>query len=218
MGVRGAPFVPEGTASGGEPAEPGTTLRNQEVTRMKMRSFAAMVLSFLLIALATGTGAAQQPIRIGLQAPITGPWAYEGEMARNSVEIVKDQINARGGVLGRPIEIVLGDDQGNPRQSALVAHRMVSEGVVAVVGTYGSSINEPASTIYERAGVVNIAYGSTAVQFTSHGWKYSFRTCFRDDRQGAFFAQLVNETLQAVRVAILHDNTTFARGLAEAAR
>lgn len=185
---------------------------------MKMRSFAAMVLSFLLIALATGTGAAQQPIRIGLQAPITGPWAYEGEMARNSVEIVKDQINARGGVLGRPIEIVLGDDQGNPRQSALVAQRMVSEGVVAVVGTYGSSINEPASTIYERAGVVNIAYGSTAVQLTSHGWKYFFRTCFRDDRQGAFFAQLVNETLQADRVAILHDNTTFARGLAEAAR
>ncbi|MBO2518190.1 MULTISPECIES: branched-chain amino acid ABC transporter substrate-binding protein [Limnochorda] len=179
---------------------------------------AAWVVTWLLAVLLAGAVGAQEPIRIGLQAPITGPWAYEGEMARNSVEIVKDQINARGGVLGRPIEIVLGDDQGNPRQSALVAQRMVAAGVVAVIGTYGSSINEAASTIYERAGVVNIAYGATAVQLTERGWRYFFRTCFRDDRQGAFFAQLVNEMLGASRVAILHDNTTFARGLAEAAR
>ncbi|BAS27482.1 branched-chain amino acid ABC transporter substrate-binding protein [Limnochorda pilosa] len=184
---------------------------------MRLR-IAASLAGLLVLTLLAVPVLAQEPLRIGLQAPITGPWAYEGEMARNSVEIVRDQINARGGVLGRPIEIVLGDDQGNPRQSALVAQRMVSEGVVAVVGTYGSSINEPASTIYERAGVVNIGYGSTAVQLTQHGWQYFFRTCFRDDRQGAFFAQLVNETLQAARVAILHDNTTFARGLAEAAR
>lgn len=185
---------------------------------MRLRGVVAVVASLLSVFFLAGSLAAQEPIRIGLQAPITGPWAYEGEMARNSVEIVKDQINARGGVLGRPIEIVLGDDQGNPRQSALVAQRMVSDGVVAVIGTYGSSINEAASTIYERAGLVNIGYGSTAVQLTEHGWQYFFRTCFRDDRQGAFFAQLVNETLGASRVAILHDNTTFARGLAEAAR
>lgn len=185
---------------------------------MRLRGTVAVVASLFVVFVLAGTLAAQEPIRIGLQAPITGPWAYEGEMARNSVEIVKDQINARGGVLGRPIEIVLGDDQGNPRQSALVAQRMVSDRVVAVIGTYGSSINEAASTIYERAGVVNIGYGSTAVQLTEHGWRYFFRTCFRDDRQGAFFAQLVNETLGASRVAILHDNTTFARGLAEAAR
>lgn len=185
---------------------------------MRLRAHLALVASLFAVFFLAGSAAAQEPIRIGLQAPITGPWAYEGEMARNSVEIIKDQINARGGVLGRPIEIVLGDDQGNPRQSALVAQRMVSEGVVAVIGTYGSSINEAASTIYERAGVVNIAYGATAVQLTEHGWRYFFRTCFRDDRQGAFFAQLVNEILGASRIAILHDNTTFARGLAEAAR
>ncbi|HCD41310.1 MAG TPA: branched chain amino acid ABC transporter substrate-binding protein, partial [Firmicutes bacterium] len=159
------------------------------------------------------------PIRIGLQAPITGSWAYEGEMARNCVQIVADEINSKGGILGgRKVEIVIGDDQGSPKQSALVAQRMISENVVAVIATYGSSINEPASTIYERQGLLNIAYGSTAVQLTEHGWKYFFRTCFRDDRQGNFFAEFVNDVLEAQNVAIIHDNTTFGKGLAEAAR
>ncbi len=176
----------------------------------------------LILAAAVGLGgsaiAAGEPIRIGLQAPITGQWAFEGEMARNCVQIVVDEINAKGGVLGRQIEIVLGDDQCSPKQSALVAQRMLSEKVAAVIGTYGSSVTEPAATIYERAGLVNIAYGSTAERLTQQGWKYFFRTCFRDDRQGDFFATFVNDTLKLKRVAILHDNTTFAKGLAEAAR
>ena len=154
----------------------------------------------------------------GLQAPITGSWTYE-EMARNCVQIVAEEINSKGGILGgRKVEIVIGDDQGSPKQSALVAQRMISENVVAVIATYGSSINEPASTIYERQGLLNIAYGSTAVQLTEHGWKYFFRTCFRDDRQGNFFAEFVNDVLEAQNVAIIHDNTTFGKGLAEAAR
>lgn len=181
-----------------------------------------LVVVFLALILATGLGssvlAAKEPIRIGLQAPITGQWAYEGEMARNCVQIVADEINAKGGVLGRPIEIVPGDDQCTPKQSALVAQRMLSEKVVAVIGSYGSSVTDPASAIYEQAGLLNIAYGATAERLTTQGRKYFFRTCFRDDRQGAFFAAFVNDTLKLKRVAILHDNTTFAKGLAEAAR
>ncbi|MEW6230459.1 MAG: branched-chain amino acid ABC transporter substrate-binding protein, partial [Bacillota bacterium] len=181
-----------------------------------------LVIALLILILATGLGssvlAAKDPIRIGLQAPITGQWAYEGEMARNCVQIVADEINAKGGILGRPIEIVAGDDQCTPKQSALVAQRMLSEKVVAVIGSYGSSVTDPASAIYEQAGLLNIAYGATAERLTTQGRKYFFRTCFRDDRQGAFFAAFVNDTLKLKRVAILHDNTTFAKGLAEAAR
>ncbi len=184
-----------------------------------------LVLIALSLTLVLGFGASvfgageTGPVRIGLQAPVTGQWAYEGEMARNCVEIIADEINGKGGVLGgRKIEIVVGDDQCSPKQSALVAQRMISDKVVAVIGTYGSSVTEPAATIYEREGLLNIAYGSTAVQLTEHGWKYFFRTCFRDDRQGAFFAEFVNETLKVKKVAILHDNTTFGKGLAEAAR
>src|SRR5690625_4189692 len=169
-------------------------------------------------ALLLGSAAAQDPIRIGLQAPMTGPWALEGEQAQNSVQVVVDQINASGGVLGRPLEIVLGDDQGEPRQSALVAQRFVTQGVDAAIATYGSSVTEPAQLIYEDAGLLNISYGATAVSLTAHGHEYYFRTTSRDDSEGAFFAEFVTQTLGAERIALVHDNTTFALGLAEAAR
>lgn len=174
-------------------------------------------LVFGLVLGLTGIGMAQ-PIRIGLQGPITGAWALEGEMAVNSVQVVADQINAWGGVLGRPIEIVIGDDQGEPRQSALTAQRMIASDVVAVISSYGSSITEAAQLIYEDAELLNIAYGATAESLTQHGHRYFFRTSFRDDRQGDFFAELVTTHLNMERVAIVHDNSTFARGLAEAAR
>lgn len=183
------------------------------------RSVKLLVALALLLCFCMGQFArAADPIKIGLQAPITGPWAYEGEMARNCVQIVADEINKAGGLLGRQVQIALGDDQGSPKQSALVAQRMISDKVVAVVGSYGSSITDPASAIYERAGLVNVAYGSTAEKLTEQKREYFFRTCFRDDRQGAFFANFATGVLKAKRVAIIHDNTTFGKGLAEAAR
>ncbi|MGI6036258.1 MAG: branched-chain amino acid ABC transporter substrate-binding protein [Limnochordia bacterium] len=183
-----------------------------------MRKCGVVVMVFLLGLLTITGAAAPKPIRIGLQGPITGAWAYEGEMAVNSVQIVADQINGAGGVLGRPIEIVVGDDQGSPRQGALVAQRMVSDGVVAVISSYGSSVTEPSAAIYEEAELLSIGYGATAERLTERGLKFFFRTCFRDDRQGQFFAALVDDVLKVKRVAIIHDNTTFARGLAEAAK
>src|SRR5690625_3516507 len=197
----------------------GVATRSLFGTFARWKFVTTLVIALLGLMAAYGSVAlAADPIRIGLQGPITGPWALEGEMAVNSVEVVADQINARGGVLGRPIEIVLGDDQGEPRQSALVAQRMISQNVVAVISTYGSSITEPAQLTYEDAELLNIAYGATAETLTERGYRYFFRTNFRDDRQGDFFAELVDKHLGAERVAIVHDNTTFAAGLAEAAR
>ena len=90
--------------------------------------------------------------------------------------------------------------------------------VVAVVSTYGSSVCEPASNIYENAKKVNIGYGVTAVRLTERGFKYFFRTCGRDDSQGEFFAKSVPAKFNAKRIAIMHDNTAFGKGLAENAR
>lgn len=160
------------------------------------------------------------PVLIGLQGPITGPWAYEGQMAKQSCEIAAELINAKGGILGgRKIQIVVEDDAGEPKTGALAATKIVgNKGVVASVSTYGSSICEPASNIYEKAKMPNIAYGSTAVRLTERGLKYFFRTCGRDDSQGLFFAEYVPQKLGAKRIAIMHDNTAFGKGLAENTR
>jgi branched-chain amino acid transport system substrate-binding protein len=160
---------------------------------------------------------ASNPVVIGLQGPITGPWAYEGQMAKQSCEIAAELINAKGGILGgRKVQVRTVDDEGQPRTGALAATKLVGQkDVVAAVSTYGSSVCEPASNIYEKAKKVNIAYGATAVRLTDRGLKYFFRTCGRDDSQGKFFVEIATQKFDAKRIAIMHDNTAFGKGLAE---
>ena len=175
----------------------------------------------LLAASALVAGAADKgPILIGLQGPVTGAWAYEGQMAKQSAQIAADLINQKGGILGgRQVQVVVEDDAGQPQTSALAATKIAGQkNIVASVSSYGSSITEPASNIYEKRRMVNIAYGATAVRLTERGLKYFFRTCSRDDSQAAFFAETVPQKFGARRIAIMHDNTAFGKGLAENTR
>ncbi|HEU18880.1 MAG TPA: branched-chain amino acid ABC transporter substrate-binding protein [Deltaproteobacteria bacterium] len=184
---------------------------------MKIMKYLAMIGVLMCICMPWNAMAAAKPVVIGLQGPITGPWAYEGQMAKQSCEIAAELINQKGGILGgRMIEVRVVDDAGEPKTGALAAQRLVTQkDVVASISTYGSSICEPASTIYEKFKKVNIGYGVTAVRLTQRGYKYFFRTCGRDDSQGQFFADVVPAKFGAKRIAIMHDNTAFGKGLAE---
>ena len=179
-----------------------------------------LVISVLVLTLGLASlgvmAADKAPVVIGLQAPITGSSAVEGEMAKQSVEIAAEMLNEKGGILdGRIIEIMVVDDACQPKESALAAIKLISKGVTAVIQTYGSSITQPASDIYEKYQKVNIAYGATVTGLTERGLKYFFRTCGRTDTQGAFFADEVLPLFNAKKVAIMHDNLSFSLGLAE---
>ena len=178
--------------------------------------FLGLGLALLLLA-APGAMAASGPVVIGLQGPITGPWAYEGQMAKQSCEIAAGLINKKGGILGgRMVEVRVMDDEGQPKSGAMAATKLCGQrDVVAAVSTYGSSICEAAMSIYEKRKKVNIGYGVTAVRLTGKGFKYFFRTCGRDDAQGNFFAKVSQQRFGAKRIAIMHDNTAFGKGLAE---
>ena len=80
-------------------------------------------------------------IKIGVQAPITGEYANEGQSINNGVKLIVDQYNAKGGVLGKKIEVVTCDDQGTAQQAAICAKKLVNEGVKAVIGSYRSGAN-----------------------------------------------------------------------------
>jgi branched-chain amino acid transport system substrate-binding protein len=156
------------------------------------------------------------PIKIGVEGPMTGEWAYEGEGFRRAVYLLADQVNEEGGLLdGRPVEIVVGDDRGDPEEARRVARRMVDAGVVAVVGAYNSDATEVSSEVYDAAGTLQITPSSTAIRLTEKGYARFFRTCFRDDSQGEFAAGLMINALGRQRIALVHDNTVYAKGLAE---
>ncbi len=164
-----------------------------------------------------GPALAADTIKIGLMGPMTGPWASEGQEMKQVLDLLAEEMNARGGCMGKPVEVVSEDDAGDPRQAALAAQRLATQGIVAVIGTYGSSVTEAAQNIYDESKIIQVANGSTAIRLTEKGLKYFFRTCPRDDEQGRVGVQTI-EALGFKKVAILHDNTTYAKGLADEAK
>ncbi|HID88886.1 MAG TPA: branched-chain amino acid ABC transporter substrate-binding protein [Anaerolineae bacterium] len=180
------------------------------------RKFAPMLLvAILLISLFAGCKKEPETIKIGLEVPLTGDYAYEGQGMEKAVRLLVDQVNEEGGLLGRQVELIVEDDAGDPTQAALVAQRLVDAGVVAVIGAYNSTATEPASEIYNEAGILHITPSSTATRLTEKGFQRFFRVCFLDDRQGLFAAKFMKEVLGAQNIAVLHDNSTYAQGLAE---
>jgi len=149
--------------------------------------------------------------------PLTGSWASEGQDMKQIVELLAEDLNAKGGLLGQDVEIVVSDDGGDPRTAALSAQRLSTQGIVAVIGTYGSSVTEASQNIYDDFDIIQLANGSTAIRLTQKGLTKFFRTCPRDDEQGKVAVKIING-MGFKRVAILHDNTTYAKGLADEAK
>ncbi|MBO4313726.1 MAG: branched-chain amino acid ABC transporter substrate-binding protein, partial [Desulfovibrio sp.] len=130
------------------------------------------------------TTAQAASVKIGLMCPLTGKWASEGQDMKNIVSLLVDQANARGGINGMTVELVVEDDAGDPRTAALAAQKLASAGVVAVIGTYGSAVTEASQNILAESEIVQIGTGSTSVRLTEKGLPLFFRTCPRDDAQG----------------------------------
>lgn len=169
----------------------------------------------LALGLAAASPAAAAPVKIGLLAPLTGPWASEGQEMKRNLELLTAEQNARGGLLGSPVELVVEDDGGDPRTASLAAQRLATRGVVAVVGTYGSAVTEATQSILDEAGLVQIANGSTAVRLTEKGLKHFFRTCPRDDEQGRVAVDAILKAKPGGKVAVLHDSSAYSKGLAD---
>lgn len=179
------------------------------------RVFLVLLVITLITVLAGCAPKAATTIKIGLEAPLTGDYAYEGKGFEKAVKLLVEQTNAAGGINGQQIELIVEDDKGDPKEASLVADRLVSQKVVAVIGAYNSSATEPASVTYNKAGILHITPSSTRVSLTEKGFKNFFRVCFLDDRQGLFAAKFMKDVLNSSKIAILHDNSTYAQGLAE---
>ncbi|MCW2273978.1 ABC transporter substrate-binding protein [Rhodoblastus acidophilus] len=170
----------------------------------------------LLAALLASSAYAQ--IKVGVGSPITGSDAAFGAQIRNGAEQAAADINASGGVLGQKLELSVGDDAGDSKQGRSVANKFVGEGVTFVVGHFNSAVTMPASDVYNEAGVLEISPGSTNPQITERGYPLLFRTCGRDDQQGAVAAKFLVEHAKGKKIAIIHDKSTYGKGLADEAR
>lgn len=154
-------------------------------------------------------------IKIGVAGPMTGDQSKMGMDFRNGVSLAVEEWNSKGGVLGKKIELIIGDDQHDPKQAVSLANKMVNDGIAGVIGHFNSSCSIPASDIYNRGGIPMISPGSTNPQFTEKGYRGVFRVCGRDNQQGKVGADFVTSQLKLKKVAVIHDKTTYGQGLAD---
>jgi branched-chain amino acid transport system substrate-binding protein len=174
----------------------------------------------LLAALAVcfGAQAASGDILIATVGPMTGQNASFGEQLRRGAEMAVADINAAGGINGEKLVLEVGDDACEPRQAATVAGELAARGVRFVAGHFCSGASIPASKIYEEAGILQISPASTAPKLTDEGGWNVARLCGRDDAQGSAAGDVLARLYPDRKIAILHDETTYGKGLAAAAQ
>ncbi|MBI0434619.1 branched-chain amino acid ABC transporter substrate-binding protein [Roseomonas sp. KE0001] len=154
-------------------------------------------------------------IRIASVGPMTGQYAAFGAQLRAGAEQAVADLNAAGGVLGQQLALEIGDDACDPRQAVSVANQMASRQVKLIAGHFCSGSSIPASKVYLEEGVLQISPASTNPKFTDEGGWNTFRTCGRDDQQGIVAGQYIARTYGGKKVAILHDNSAYGKGLAD---
>jgi branched-chain amino acid transport system substrate-binding protein len=169
------------------------------------------------VSLASASGAAAQ-IKIGVAGPLTGPNAAFGAQLKNGAEQAIADLNAKGGINGQKIELVLGDDVSDPKQGVSVANKFVGDKVQFVVGHFNSGVTMPASDVYAENGIFMITPSATNPTITTRGLWNVFRTCGDDDNQGQTAAKYIADKFKGKNVAIAHDKTTYGKGLADFTR
>src|SRR5262245_1891738 len=146
---------------------------------------------------------------------MTGNNAWSGEQMQHGAELAVADINAAGGVLGQQVRLITADDFCDPTQAVSVAQKLVGDGVVFVVGHYCSGCSIPASKVYEAARVLQISPASSNPMLTEQGRANGFRVYPRDDADGVLAGNYLADHWSGKKIAILHDNTTFGKGVAD---
>lgn len=181
---------------------------------MKKTLLAGIASGMMVLGGIAGAQAAQ-PIVIGVQAPITGPYAEEGQGIANAVKLLADEQNAKGGLLGRQINVKICDDEGEASQAAICARQLVGEHAVAVIGSYTSGAALAAQPIYARANVLQTSDG-TSNELLKKGYATWFGNAPPNSAEADFTSDYLLKVRDFKKIAILTDHSSFATGLANA--
>lgn len=158
-----------------------------------------------------------EPIRIGAILSLTGASQNYGEANRHGLQMAVDEINAAGGIRGRPIEVLWGDDGSQPQQAAAIAARWVQDRqVVALIGGTTSEVARPIAALCQKASIVFVTPFATHPDITK-GTTYVFRVSFSDVDQARVAAVFARQELKLASVWVLRDvSSAYSSHLSEA--
>src|SRR3954466_9567009 len=175
------------------------------------RYFTTIVATALVSAGFAGQAAAQT-IKIGVNEPLTGPFAASGTYVVNGAKIAADEINAKGGVLGKKIELVIEDNKSNPTEAAAVAEKLITADKVPVMmGAWGSSLTLAVMPKLEEYKVPMIVETSSSGKITTSGNPYIFRISPTSAMEAKAFQPLVKK-MGIKKANFLYTNNDFGIG------
>jgi len=183
----------------------------------KLHKLLPIAAAAMLCAGFASQASADQVVKIGHVAPLTGGIAHLGKDNENGARLAIEEINKKGLTIGGQkitLELDAQDDAADPRQATQVAQKLVDDKVVAVVGHLNSGTSIPASKIYSDAGIVQISPSATNPTYTLQGFKTTYRVVATDAQQGPALANYASKGLKAKSVAIVDDATAYGQGLA----
>lgn len=185
----------------------------------------ALVLGTVLAGLAAGCGGGEKKadtIKVGANLEMTGGSASYGISSKNAIELAFKEINEKGGINGKQLELVVADNKSEAAEATNAMQKLVSQdNVVAVIGPNLSSSVIAASAINNSAKVLDIAPMATnpyvtVDQASGKTKDFNYRTCFIDPFQGTVMAKFATAELGVGNAAVLIDNSSdYAKGLAQ---
>ena len=174
------------------------------------------LLSFAAAAALAGSAPAQETIKIGEYASLTGKEAAFGQSSHKGTLLAVEEIDSKGGVLGRQVELITDDNQSKQGESATIVKKLIfREKVVGILGEVASMRSLEAAPLCQAYKIPMISPSSTNPKVTEIG-NYIFRVCFIDPFQGTVMAKFAKETLKIHRVAVLTSvSSAYSVGLAK---
>ncbi|MEZ0325528.1 MAG: ABC transporter substrate-binding protein [Fimbriimonas sp.] len=169
-----------------------------------------------MLALAAALLASTQaePIKIGALFSTTGSFASVDVPGLEGFKLAAVKINARGGVLGRQIEVVAPDFQSDPSKAGEITKRLISQGVVAMGGFYDTDYALPAGKVAEKMRIPMVTSGATLPTLPTTIGQYFFMACYGDDDQARAGAWFTLKGLDAKTTVLLKDvDATYTKNL-----
>lgn len=184
---------------------------------MRALSLASLCIAALLT-VAAAPPASAQTIKIGVFGPLTGDAAAMGSSEKEAVELAIKEKNDAGGIRGKKVEVVYGDDAGKPEEAVNVAKRLISrDEVLITIGSISSPASLAASQVSRQSETPQIVVAGTAQRITTQGNKWVFRSPVPDTKLVADLAGFINEKFPKLKkFAFLYVNDDFGRGGFEA--
>ncbi len=184
---------------------------------MLRKSFLVLISLSLACVLTAGSSFAAGEVKVGIMIPTTGGTATDGKDMESAIKLAVDEINASGGLLGKKIVTTTGDDACDPQQAVAAASKLISEGVVAVVGGYCSGATLPTLKLYGEANVPIVIAASNSTALVGANPGIGFMINSTGDAQ-ADTAVALFKSAGVKSIAIVHMGEAYSEDLASIAK